>query len=288
MASYVVGNYCINAAVTLYAYERVLTVDREINLVWRRVSKGLVMPALYVGMHICMMVYLLLEIVPWGSGKSENIAVNTQTTSICLLYLIWGAISALRVYAINGRKRWTPLATMVLLLVPVATNIVESADTTMSDATYSHLVTVTRVCVIAADSLVLLETWRNTYGLKKLARGFAVQPPIISLLLRDGTTYFCVLLAVNIVTAVLSALNPVLEIADFCFVLNTILLSRFFLNLRGVSILPEAGSTSSTISDAHFADSLCTLGGSLAEHRGSAEDVLDDIGESVFDVDEGE
>ncbi|KAH9916640.1 uncharacterized protein B0H18DRAFT_63176 [Fomitopsis serialis] len=69
MSSYVVYNYCVNAAVTLYFYERVLTIDQEINLVWRRAPKLLFMPALYVSMHICSMVYLLLEIVPWGSGK---------------------------------------------------------------------------------------------------------------------------------------------------------------------------------------------------------------------------
>ncbi|KAH9916650.1 uncharacterized protein B0H18DRAFT_1215027, partial [Fomitopsis serialis] len=197
MASSVVYNHCVHAGSTaLYLYERVLSIDQEINLVWKRGSKGLFVPALYV------------------------------------------------------------------------------------------IVTVSRVCVIAGDSLVLLETWRNTYGLKKLARGLAIKPSIASLLLRDGTTYFCVLLTVNIVTAVLSAINPILEIAHFCFVFNTILLSRFFLNLREVSSPPELSSISSTFSDLHFTDALHALGGSLAEHMDCPEDVLDHTGESIVDADE--
>ncbi|KAH9916639.1 uncharacterized protein B0H18DRAFT_63204 [Fomitopsis serialis] len=113
-----------------------------------------------------------------------------------------------------------------------------------------------------------------------------MQPSITSLLLRDGTTYFCVLLAVNIVTAVLSAINPILEIADFCYVFTTILLSRFFLNLREVSLLPDTASTSPSFSGIRFADTLRTLGGSIAEHINDSEDVLDRTGELMCAVDE--
>ncbi|KAH9916632.1 uncharacterized protein B0H18DRAFT_1037800 [Fomitopsis serialis] len=259
-ASQVVANHCINAAITLYFYERVLTIGQEIGLVWRRASRSLFMLALYGSMHVFTMVYLLLEIVLWS-------------------------ISVLRVYAINGRNKWTPLATMALSLVPVATNIVSSADTTMSTTTYLRY-TVTRVCVIAADSLVLLETWRNTYDLNKLARGLTMKPSITCYLI--NAVYYSVLLTVNIVATVACAINPVLEIANFCFVFNTILLSRFFLNLREASFLPEPGSTLSTLSQTglHVADALRVLGGSLTDHMASSEDVLDHTGESMRDVDE--
>ena len=46
--------------------------------------------------------------------------------------------------------------------------------------------TATRASVIAADALVVLATWRNTYGISKLAHGLHMKSSITSLLLRDG------------------------------------------------------------------------------------------------------
>ncbi|KAH9916642.1 uncharacterized protein B0H18DRAFT_63190 [Fomitopsis serialis] len=214
MPSYVVANHCVNAAITLYFYERALTIGQEIDLIWRRGSRNLFMFALYNGMHVCTIVYLLLEIARWVL-RSGYIASLAQTAILCALYLIWGAISALRVYAINGRKKWTPLATMAFSLVPIATNVFSLVDATQMNPQYVcccgqaalSVEAATRVGVMAADSLVLLETWRNTYSLNRLVRGLTTTPSITSLLLRDGTTYFCVLLAVNIIATVLCVKN---------------------------------------------------------------------------------
>ncbi|KAH9840192.1 uncharacterized protein C8Q71DRAFT_855475 [Rhodofomes roseus] len=314
MSSFFLDNECFNAAFTLYFYERILTIEQEVGLVWKHASRGFVVPALHVSMHVCTTLYLLLEFVPSKvcspltavsnrrshqiSFYSQYIATVAQFSCICALYLIWGGISAMRVFAINGRNVWAPSLIMALSLVPVATNVAVlvvmkwvilpppdgcEVYTVMSDATgYKyvsfpryHVETATRASVIAADALVLLATWRNTYGVKKLAHGLNMKSSITSLLLRDGTTYFCVLLAVNIIDTVLWAKNLTLEIDNFCFVFTTILLSRFFFNLREVALVPELDSTSSAFSDLHFSRAWGTLGGSLADETSSSEGTLD-------------
>ncbi|KAH9916633.1 uncharacterized protein B0H18DRAFT_1037814 [Fomitopsis serialis] len=209
-------------------------------------------------------------------------------------------------YAINGRNKWTPSVTMALAFVPVAINVrvflVDKKWTAsrppdciiyeaISNTTTCELEIITRVCSIVADSLVLIETWRHTYGINKLARGLTTKPSVTSLLLRDGTTYFCVLLTVNIGSTALCAknLNLTIEFENFYFVLTTILLSRFFLNLREIYLLPDPGSNSSTFSDIRFADALNKLGGSLAQRSDDPEGALGISnlnGASTFDIDE--
>ena len=44
----------------------------------------------------------------------------------------------------------------------------------------------TRACLIAADLLVLVVTWRHTYKLRREASAISLKTPMVTLLLRDG------------------------------------------------------------------------------------------------------
>lgn len=44
----------------------------------------------------------------------------------------------------------------------------------------------TRSCLIAADLLVLVVTWRHTYKLRREASAISLKTPMVTLLLRDG------------------------------------------------------------------------------------------------------
>ena len=68
----------MTAWIALYFYERFLTFDREVDLVWRHASKGLLMPVLHVSMHVCMTLYLLLQFAP----SSMPCKVRPTTTHI--------------------------------------------------------------------------------------------------------------------------------------------------------------------------------------------------------------
>ncbi|KAI0706033.1 hypothetical protein C8T65DRAFT_830496 [Cerioporus squamosus] len=75
-----------------------------------------------------------------------------------------------------------------------------------------------RACKICLDVVVLGITWYRTAGIVKAARGAHVDTSVVSVLLRDGTTYF----------------------------LNAVTMSRFILNLRVAT--SHAGGTSRTLS----------------------------------------
>ncbi|TFY53241.1 hypothetical protein EVJ58_g9559 [Rhodofomes roseus] len=306
MSSFFLDNECFNAAFTLYFYERILTIEQEYARLHHAVPSTGVRAVEYTVQEVCSS----LTAVPNRKSHpmsfySQYIATVAQFSCICALYLIWGGISAMRVFAINGRNVWAPSLIMALSLVPVATNVAVlvvmkwvilpppdgcEVYTVMSDATgYKyvsfpryHVETATRASVIAADALVLLATWRNTYGVKKLAHGLNMKSSITSLLLRDGTTYFCAMgeeceRTIISLASVRLTRDPqlTLEIDNFCFVFTTILLSRFFFNLREVALVPELDSTSSAFSDLHFSRAWGTLGGSLADEMSSSEGTLD-------------
>ncbi|KAH9935343.1 uncharacterized protein B0H18DRAFT_1114102 [Fomitopsis serialis] len=140
-----------------------------------------------------------------------------------------------------------------------------------------HLLEIaTRTCVIAVDLLVLLVTWKETYGIQRSANAMNVKTSIVTLLLRDGTVYFGVLLVINIICLILWVTNVLQAASTFSTAhthgflpgrLNTILLSRFFLNLRETSGLRSDGTTDtkSEPSEARFASLVFnSLGGSLA------------------------
>ncbi|KAI0928584.1 hypothetical protein AcW2_004547 [Taiwanofungus camphoratus] len=92
----------------------------------------------------------------------------------------------------------------------------------------------TRVCIIISDAVVLLVTWRVTFGVKRVADKERVNVSVTTLLLRDGTTYFGVLFVINIIDIVLCVTQIFPNVSLFSEVFTSVLLCRFFLNLRQV------------------------------------------------------
>ncbi|KAI0781551.1 hypothetical protein BC629DRAFT_1594297 [Irpex lacteus] len=90
---------------------------------------------------------------------------------------------------------------------------------------------------VVAGTIVLLVTWYTTYSLFKETRRLGFRTPLTTLLLRDGTVYFLLLLVVN-VFQVLTSMLPLLiiwVIADALLSLAVpIVVCRFILNLRQI------------------------------------------------------
>ncbi|EMD32961.1 hypothetical protein CERSUDRAFT_77017 [Gelatoporia subvermispora B] len=135
-----------------------------------------------------------------------------------LLAMIWAGI---RVYAISAGS-W-PLALLVgtLAMVPAGTNIylnliksmisvgvepflgVECSENfNVSDAVFNDLPITDRSCAIAAEVIVLLITWYKTWSVKRSADQTGISTPLATMLLKDGTFYFVVLLILSIVQMV--------------------------------------------------------------------------------------
>ncbi|EPT00191.1 hypothetical protein FOMPIDRAFT_90827 [Fomitopsis schrenkii] len=264
--SELVRSYLLVAPFALYVYDRLITITREVDLVWGRPGqrRALVVPALYGLMHIYTPLYFVLNIttlwnlsckrfvVQRSAGIYAELSFNSFLSTyfitvafgvdICLLYTAWGMISALRVYAINPRDWTMPFVVFGLFLVPVAANLLYAPTRTnakFAPLTCNAPLTVeisTRVSAIAGDALVLFATWRVTYGVSRVSHLVKPNIPITLLLLRDGTLYFGALLILNIFSAVCWAKIPTFQDFDnFIYSLTTILLSRLFFNLREVS-----------------------------------------------------
>ncbi|GBE84072.1 hypothetical protein SCP_0600500 [Sparassis crispa] len=90
----------------------------------------------------------------------------------------------------------------------------------------------TRISVIVADVIVLMVTWMKTYEIKRYANSAHVEAPLATLLLRDGTLYFMLLLMLNL-SLMLSNYYGVYEyLPYFIDLFMCIIVSRFLLNLR--------------------------------------------------------
>ncbi|KZT71027.1 hypothetical protein DAEQUDRAFT_810281 [Daedalea quercina L-15889] len=273
---------CLLAAFTIYIFDHALTFASEVEYIWCRRKSGVIL--LYVTMHVCTLVMFVTNIAGWldSTGCESAYALSMVDTAVlCALYVIWGVISASRAYALSGREWTIPTLIFIVSLVPVAANIAycwglaqENIPPPIGCVVYNKIPQTTetrfeiatRTCVIATDLLVLLVTWKATYGIRRNASALDVKTPIAVLLLRDGTIYFGVLLVINILSLALWVTNVLEAASTFSSALNTILFSRLFLNLREAAIAP--GSTASTTSKSpneHFTSLVFgNIGGSLA------------------------
>ncbi|OCH84763.1 hypothetical protein OBBRIDRAFT_839460 [Obba rivulosa] len=100
--------------------------------------------------------------------------------------------------------------------------------------------TITRLCVIAADAIVLVVTWCQTYTMKRRSDQYGVTAPLVKLLFRDGTTYFFVLLSLNILNFVGQLTNVFSIAAVFLTPISSIIMTHFLLDLRQVAHEPQA------------------------------------------------
>ena len=55
----------------VYFYEQILTFEQEVNCLWLRKKKSLLVPSLYVVLHLSMALYLILHIAPAHGASFE-------------------------------------------------------------------------------------------------------------------------------------------------------------------------------------------------------------------------
>ncbi|KAH9829115.1 uncharacterized protein C8Q71DRAFT_728316 [Rhodofomes roseus] len=211
----------------------------------------------------------LLRAVP------ETIALQAITASYDAVIAV---VTALRVYAINGRDWRLSIIVFMLLLLCSAYDVFEGSTTPgvavpppvgciAESYTASLLVDIILYIVsiatsIAADGIVFIVTWRRTYNVVRLSREANIEVSLSSLLLRDGIIYFAI---------------------------STILTSRMLLNLREASLRTNGASTSShlggsqlaTMPDMDFARGVDAFGASWNDDEDA------DVDEGEFEDDDG-
>ncbi|TCD60743.1 hypothetical protein EIP91_009611 [Steccherinum ochraceum] len=175
----------------------------------------------------------------------EQSIMTTYCEVAALAFLVYDHILTLpgEVKLVWGRKftgatalfmliRYTTLVSKVALLVtafawPNQTDKPDFFVITVSILIHSS--------AIASDTLVIVLTWVKTFGLRRVAARLHLRGSLSSILLRDGTVYFAIILALNAVQLATEESNVIWNpVPIFIDVFTTILISRFILNLRQV------------------------------------------------------
>ncbi|EMD36546.1 hypothetical protein CERSUDRAFT_95835 [Gelatoporia subvermispora B] len=149
------------------------------------------------------------------------------------------------------------------------------------------LLIATRACAIAADLLTLVVTWSSTYRIKRDADKANVKASLATLLLRDGTVYFIILLALNAMHMASYLTNTFVNISWFLVPISSILISRFLLNLRQVyhpmnidtarpSFVRSLYQSQSQMSDLRFASTFIGNMGAPLDYNSFSADMDDD------------
>ncbi|KAL4253657.1 hypothetical protein ABKN59_003739 [Abortiporus biennis] len=106
-----------------------------------------------------------------------------------------------------------------------------------------------RSCTLAYDVLVLVFTLIKTLRIRQMTLRLNTRPRLVTLLLRDGSIYFSLLLLMNVTQLGLSTKIQA-NVASPYFVppITSILMSRFLLNLRRVHLSPSDPDLPNSIS----------------------------------------
>ncbi|KZT67750.1 hypothetical protein DAEQUDRAFT_728749 [Daedalea quercina L-15889] len=234
--------------------------SEDVELVWRRKWTGVTV--LYSLLHVCIVAFLMVVLAGYfvvSCTSNYILYVSLYALDSAVLLLI-GVASTLRVYAI-GRRDWRiPLVVFVLNLAPVVQNSFFSARAiaapapppvncvvyfNISSAGQNIATVIVRSCLIISDTLVLVTTWRETYGLRALRKATKSGDQSLSIagmVFVNGTMYFLALFFLNVIAIVLWIKDVFFFANFFVDVFMAIMLSRFFLNLRHVH-LTQGGST---------------------------------------------
>ncbi|GJE85115.1 hypothetical protein PsYK624_011920 [Phanerochaete sordida] len=308
--------YCNIAASGILFWDLIITSGDEIDHIWRRRFSGATV--LFVLNRYATLIKTIVGYLTLFTTSPTDVY---NLFDIIALF-VFAAFSAFRIWAIWGRELRPFLIVLPFCLVTPVLNLyrVTQASSTFdtslpppfggcgtdvglplgeyimcvtsqlraSSCLMLSQVDIVRSVAIATDALVLVMTWIKTHTIYKAVRRVKVDTGLSQLLIRDGTLYFGVLLLFNIVDLIINhtsaAFNPVNYFND---VVNSILISRFMLNLRAVNSNPydrALGSTPSGPGTLHshifgdlggpltFASTDSSDGASLCSHGTTIED----------------
>ncbi|KAI0827781.1 hypothetical protein BC628DRAFT_1502229 [Trametes gibbosa] len=252
-----VENYCIVASSALLWFDCAMTFPEEYRRIWKRQFSGATL--VYIVMRysaVIERIFFVLEVLVWNSTDKTFVSqcgriTHTDDALLFINYLSFAAFTTLRVYGVWG-KDWRPL--LLVLPLSLIKPLVIMAGT------------------IAADGVVVILTWIKTFEIIKQARKARHKAPLATMLLRDGTAYFLILLVIQIITIVSNEIGNSLTIwlvwPYFDQVITVIFFSRFILDLRGLYFATDdqrAGEADTTLhlSDVKFEGFTSTIVGNF-------------------------
>ncbi|PCH35966.1 hypothetical protein WOLCODRAFT_28241 [Wolfiporia cocos MD-104 SS10] len=283
------ANYCNTATAVLVVYEHIITFDLEVLAIWRYRMTGPTILLLF-NRYVLLLTAMsnVFDVFTWTSDQTyKSTSCEAQVVVSAVTYVlsivIAAGFSALRVYAIAGRKWFWALLALLMGLVPAATNMYLFISKShsyvvyllgipqcwqaipFSDSAFARLVITTRTCAIVSDLVVIVATWTYARPWAKYASSNQIKTPLMLMIVRDGETIE-VLLILNIAQMAIKGVSYSTSGAIYDYItffipaISLILISRFMFNLRQYD--DEGNSTGSN--DPSF------VGGSMGS-RGSME-----------------
>ncbi|TCD64573.1 hypothetical protein EIP91_003900 [Steccherinum ochraceum] len=228
---------------TLFCYDFVLTIPDEVRLVWNQKLSG----ASVLFLVNRYLVAAITVITGYLNLTVTGTCINASILSITWQFVIITFI-AVRVYAIwNGDWRVFAVVFTAGLAMPVEALyfLISQHRPPVSEAVRKlPLFAVSLTSIIAVDAVALALTWVKTASLVRLMAKVEVKLTLTTMLLRDGTVYFCVLIVMKVLFLFFFRVGD--EISDFAAMqLYSIMTSHFILNLRGIYSQPTSDTPSS-------------------------------------------
>ncbi|RPD53393.1 hypothetical protein L226DRAFT_527156 [Lentinus tigrinus ALCF2SS1-7] len=264
IASYediVVNNYCVIAASVFLLYEYVITLDREVNSFWYGAPTGACV--LFMTNRYFNVAVNVVGLVEFGHFSDQRCAVIQYIATLLLtqpnlkLRIDGKSTGSAILHDLPSMGGGVILSTFIFLLAlaPLPINAARfSFDLTgvndpqwgcfAQDSTPSSLqlkfIIISRACLIVSDIFLIGLTWwalpRHTISFATLRK---TGVSLTTVLLRDGTLYFGILLIMNALHLVFSlssmfsfTSNGASNVTAFTEVVTAVLVSRFLLNLQ--------------------------------------------------------
>lgn len=261
---------CVDtASFALLLYEYAITSDSEVSLFWVRKWPASI---LFFAVRFLMLATALFGIVTTASSDFTHLSscmasiilsMFIQFTSLATI----AVVSAMRVYAVSGRRWLVAAFTLIVGAVPVGVNVYSAtqAKIYLTDGVCSYNSTISsregfifallsRLCTVTCDIIVVATIWIKAYRLVKThVHAWSCRPSLMWYLLRDGTAYFVVMLALNIVDICIVYFDDEVDfIHSTILPLSLILISRLLINLREVAYHRDIGGEMTTSSASSF------------------------------------
>ncbi|EMD39469.1 hypothetical protein CERSUDRAFT_121747 [Gelatoporia subvermispora B] len=180
--------------------------------------------------------------------------VNTLSILDIAMFIVWAAFSFFRMHAISDRNWALSMTIGILNMVPVAVNayirfgatsysmvdlpamgIWCLADETGLLSSETQTASLTRLPVILSDIIVIVATWRRTFRLRRIAVQIGMQTPLATMLLYDGTAYFGIAVALNVVDVIGIASTILQNVGAFLPAFSSMIVSHFLLDLYDIA-----------------------------------------------------
>ncbi|RDX48618.1 hypothetical protein OH76DRAFT_1483717 [Lentinus brumalis] len=282
-----VENYCIVASTALLWFDFALTFTTEVRRIWRRKFTGATVVYLFTR-YIALIerIFFVLEVLLWNSTDETCGRIDRVDDILTIInYFAFASFTILRVFGVWGRD-WKPLLLVIpLTLVRPALYIVEASNYVPVQygppwgCAEVYVSTIAKAASIAADAILIALTWVKTFGINKDSSRLGVRTPLATLLLRDGTAYFLILLVIQVVTIVTSQVGSSLTVwlvwPYFDQVFTVIFLSRFMLDLRGLYFSEHVNA------DGNATDTTTRSGRVLSDIRFTTSNIVGNLGATL-------